>query len=616
MKRQLLKNEIEHIDLIVSCIHLEEKAQKEHFDALGSTSLKELRHAGLALHPLRIKRRSYGFADYPEFNFSLPYPNDSSNFRDGAQIEVFYPGEEAIKAILLGFDGRSGDVRLLGNDFPDWIEDGAALRLAPDTHTTEVMLRAMEKVRQQPVLNDLFTKIHADSSDETRPHQTSIKDVNWFNTGLNSSQKLAIKEILGAPDLMVVHGPPGTGKTTTLVEAVQQLAAQGKRVLVCAPGNAAVDHFAKSLLGKVKRMVRIGNNARIDESLFPYTIEGILKDSDQAKEIKKMKIRAEELRKMAHQYKRHFGKDERDQRKLLMNEVREIRAYIRKSREHEERSAIENAQVILGTPVGIWDAFIPDWSLDVVIIDEAGQCLEPLAWAVLSKADHRVLAGDHLQLPPTVISEEAQKKGFNRSVLETACSAIPNVFLLDTQYRMRRTIAGFSSKQFYDNKLVTPDSLADEGEHFLFYDTAGAGFHEETSEERPGYANSGEMNLVVQLIEKLEINCSKAAFISPYSSQIALAKETLPSELRCSTIDSFQGQEMHTIIISLVRSNDKGQVGFLSDHRRINVAMTRAKERLIVVGDSATLCSDTFFSSLIEYSENNQAYHSCFEVMY
>ena len=120
-----MKNADEHIDHLISCIHLEEKAQKEQFDALGSTSLKELRHAGLALHPLRIKRRSYGFADYPEFNFSLPYPNDSSNFRDGAQIEVFFPGEESIKAILIGFDGRSGDVRLLSTDFPDWIEDVA-----------------------------------------------------------------------------------------------------------------------------------------------------------------------------------------------------------------------------------------------------------------------------------------------------------------------------------------------------------------------------------------------------------------------------------------------------------------------------------------------------------
>ncbi len=610
-----MKSTNEYIDHLISCIHLEEKAQKEQFDALGSTSLKELRHAGLALHPLRIKRRSYGFADYPEFNFFLPYPNDSSNFRDGAQIEVFFPGEESIKAILLGFDGRSGDVRLLTNDFPDWIDDGAALRLAPDAHTTEVMLRSMEKVRQTPSLNALFTTIHSTSS-ENPPLKNKTTDPKWFNVGLNASQKSAVEGILAEKELVIVHGPPGTGKTTTLVEAVQQLVEEGKRVLVCAPGNAAVDHFAKSLLGKVKRMVRIGNNARIDESLFPYTIEGILKDSDQAKEMKKMKIRAEELRKMAHQYKRHFGKDERDQRKLLMNEVREIRSYIRKSREYEERTAIEHAQVILGTPVGIWDAYVPDNSMDVVLIDEAGQCLEPLAWAVLSKAERRVLAGDHLQLPPTVLSEEAQKKGFNRSILEIACATVPSVFLLNIQYRMRSAIAGFSSQQFYDNKLLTPDSLADIGEHLLFYDTAGAGFNEETNEERPGYANSGEMNLVVQLIEKLALNCSKAAFISPYSSQIALAKETLPPEIRCSTIDSFQGQEMHTIIISLVRSNEKGQVGFLSDHRRINVALTRAKERLIVIGDSSTLCSDSFFSSLIEYSEKLGAYHSCFELMY
>ncbi len=610
-----MKSADEHIDSIISCIHLEEKAQKEQYDALGSTSLKELRHAGLALHPLRIKRRSYGFADYPEFNFALPYPNDSSNFRDGAQIEVFFSGEESIKAILLGFDGRSGDVRLLTNDFPDWIDDGAALRLAPDAHTTEVMLRAMEKVRQTPTLNAIFTSIHSPSS-EKNSQKSGSTDLSWFNSRLNKSQQEAVSSVFDDTDLLIVHGPPGTGKTTTLVEVVQQLVAEGKRVLVCAPGNAAVDHFAKNLLGKVKRMVRIGNNARIDESLFPYTIEGILKDSNEAKEIKKMKIRAEELRKMAHQYKRHFGKDERDQRKLLMNAVREIRAYIRKSRDHEERKAIENAQVILGTPVGIWDALVPDLSMDVVIIDEAGQCLEPLAWAVLPKAEKRILAGDHLQLPPTVLSQEAQKKGFNRSILEAAFSSVPSVFLLDTQYRMRKSIAGFSSKHFYENKLVTPNSLDNIGDHFLFYDTAGAGLTEETSEERPGYANSGEMNLVLQLIEKLELNKSQTAFISPYSSQIALAKETFPSEIRCSTIDSFQGQEMHTIIISLVRSNEKGQVGFLSDHRRINVAMTRAKERLIMIGDSSTLCSDSFFSSLIEYSESIEAYHSCFELMY
>jgi superfamily I DNA and/or RNA helicase len=224
-----------------------------------------------------------------------------------------------------------------------------------------------------------------------------------------------------------------------------------------------------------------------------------------------------------------------------------------------------------------------------------------------------VLAGDHLQLPPTVLSNQAAQLGFNTSILETAAKTMRPVFLLNVQYRMRQPIAGFSSRYFYEGKLLTNDNLLSAAQHLTFIDTAGSGFNEEHGQDGTSLRNEGELRIANKILESENIDPEQAAFISPYAGQVAAAKELLPAQLRMSTIDSFQGQEQHTIILSLVRSNDDGIIGFLKDYRRMNVALTRAKEQLYVIGDSATLGNDAFFIAFLKYVEEYGSYRTVWD---
>ena len=269
--------------------------------------------------------------------------------------------------------------------------------------------------------------------------------------------------------------------------------------------------------------------------------------------------------------------------------------------------------MIAGTPIGLYDAGIDHLRFQTLVIDEAGQCIEPLAWCIFPLAQKIVLAGDHWQLPPTVLSHEAARLGFNRSVLETAIEKVSTTFLLNTQYRMREAIAGFSSNYFYNSLLLTAAHLHNTGVHLTFIDTAGSGYSEEHGPDGTSLQNEGEVRIIQKLFETESLNPLVTAIISPYSGQVTAAKEVLSKPLRISTIDSFQGQEKENIIVSLVRSNDDGDIGFLKDYRRMNVAITRAKEQLYVIGDSATIGADAFYNAFLTYIEQHGTYRTVWE---
>jgi ATP-dependent RNA/DNA helicase IGHMBP2 len=413
--------------------------------------------------------------------------------------------------------------------------------------------------------------------------------------------------------ICIVHGPPGTGKTTTLIEAIGQLVKAGEKVLVSAPSNTAVDNIVKGLIRQNIAVLRVGNSSKVDETIFMHTPEGRLSGGKQQKEIKQLKIRAEEFRKMALKYKKRFGKAEREQRNLLFKEVKNIRAEIKKMQAYNEEKLYTEAAVIAGTPVGLYDAKLNHLRFQTLVIDEAGQCIEPLAWCIFPLAEKYTLAGDHWQLPPTVLSHEAARLGLNTSILETAISKVPAVFLLNMQYRMRAAIAGFSSSYFYKGLLQTAEGLVNIGTHISFIDTAGSGFNEARGNDGVSLQNKGELQLVQKLMETDNLDPLHTAFISPYSGQVAAAREILPAAMRISTIDSFQGQEKECILLSLVRSNDDGDIGFLKDYRRMNVAITRAKEQLYIIGDSATMGADPFYNLLLTYIEQNGAYKTVWE---
>ena len=603
-----------HIKNLLTCINLEEQEQVQRYSLDQQHSLKSLKAEGLALHPITVTRKNFGYSDYPEISFKLSYPVEINLFKDGAAIECFCTGEEPVKGVLLNLDGRSGEFRLFAPDFPDWIEEkNVGIKLAPDQRTTSIMKTTLNNLEANKELYRLFEEIHGTVPVRHLEFDREEQSIVFANKNLNPSQQAAVKAMVANNEMLIIHGPPGTGKTTTLIEGILQLIQEGEKIIVTAPSNTAVDNIAKGLIEKGVAVLRVGNSSKTDALVFAHTPEGKLANSREQKEIKQLKIRAEEFRKMALKYKRSFGREEREQRNLLFKEVKDIRLQIKKLQAYNEEKLFEHATVILGTPIGLYDADLRHLKFNCLVMDEAGQCIEPLAWCVFPLAQKYILAGDHLQLPPTVLSNEAAQLGFNTSILETAAKTMHPIFLLNTQYRMRQPIAGFSSQYFYDGKLITDEKLLSTAQHLTFIDTAGSGFNEEHGQDGTSLKNEGELQIVNKILETENINAEQTAFISPYAGQVAAAKDLLPKQMRISTIDSFQGQEQHTIILSLVRSNDDGIIGFLKDYRRMNVALTRAKEQLYVIGDSATLGNDAFFIAFLKYVEEFGMYRTVWE---
>ncbi|MBI2730258.1 MAG: AAA family ATPase [Sphingobacteriales bacterium] len=536
-----------HIQLLLNCIELEEKEQANRYKLDQHHTLKQLKAEGLALHPLTVTKKTFGYADYPEITFKLSFPPETNMFRDGSAIECFLQGEEPVKGILMSLDGKNGEFRLFAPDFPEWIEEhGVGIKLAPDTRTTAIMKKVLTEIENNKSLFKVFEQIHTVIKEKISLTLSKVVSTQFRNKNLNESQQNAVNAILQNEPICIVHGPPGTGKTTTLIEAIIQMIALGEKVLVSAPSNTAVDNISKGLLQQGVKLLRVGNITKVDALIFAHTPEGKLHNSKELKEIKQLKIRAEEFRRMAHKYKRSFGKAEREQRNLLFREVKNIRSEIKK-------------------------------------------------------------------LPPTVLSNEAAVAGFNISILEKAIATSANVHLLNVQYRMREVIAGFSSHYFYNGLLQTAAHLKNTGVHLTFIDTAGSGFQETHGPDGISLQNEGELEIIQQWIEREKPDASTIAFISPYSGQVAAAKELLSSSLRISTIDSFQGQEKEIILLSLVRSNEDGDIGFLKDYRRMNVAITRAREQLVVIGDSATIGADKFYHSFLSYAEQNGTYRTVWE---
>jgi ATP-dependent RNA/DNA helicase IGHMBP2 len=592
-------------------IHLEFEEQKRRLKSSDSSDIKLLKSQGLILHPLQIIRKRFGFADYPEIEFKLLYNQESNHFKSGVSVECFIDGEEPVKGVLLYLNGVKGEFRLFASDFPEWIEEkGVGIRLAVDDKTQTIMLEGITKLSTFKKQLDLLNRIH--SGDKFGERIITNNQLLFKNDQLNDSQKFAVQAMLENQELIVVHGPPGTGKTTTLVEGIVQLMLQGNKIAVTAPTNTAVDHIAEELLKIGVDLLRVGNTVKMSDEIYKKSLEGRMVNSAVSKEIKKLKIRAEELRKMANQYKRNFGKAERDQRNLLLNEVKSYRKQIKDIQKYEEDKLLESISVIVGTPVGLYEFHQKNKMFDVIVIDEAGQLIEPLAWSIIPLAERVILAGDPFQLPPTVLSKEAENEGLGISVLERVYPKCQSVYFLDVQYRMPPEIVAFSNQYFYNSNIKSfKNSLINS---IVYYDTSGTGYEEESGEDGMSLMNSGESQLVLSILKQFDIP-ENVVVISPYSGQVKLLAESLDSNIKVSTIDSFQGQESEVIIISLVRSNDIGDIGFLKDYRRMNVALTRAKSKLIVIGDSATLSTDSFYQQFLDYIEQVQGYKSAWEIM-
>ncbi|XP_075490395.1 uncharacterized protein LOC142528969 isoform X2 [Primulina tabacum] len=466
-----------------------------------------------------------------------------------------------------------------------------------------------------------------------RPPTVSKKDIKFtlLNSNLDSSQKDAISKALSSKDLFLLHGPPGTGKTTTVVEIILQEVKRGSKILACAASNIAVDNIVERLVPHRVKLVRVGHPAR----LLPQVLESALDaqvlrgdNSALANDIRKeMKLLNGKLLK---------AKDKNTKRDIR-KELKSLSKEERKRQQLAVTDVIKNADVVLTTLTGALSKKLEGFSFDLVIIDEAAQALEIACWIALLKGPRCILAGDHLQLPPTIQSVVAEKKGLGRTLFERLADLYGDdvMSMLTVQYRMHELIMNWSSEELYSSKIKAHPSVAAHTLYeledvkksssteptLLLIDIAGCDMEEKKDEEDSSTLNEGEAAVAIAHARRLVdsgVQAADVGIITPYAAQVVLLKmlrgnENKLKDMEVSTVDGFQGREKEAIIISMVRSNSKKEVGFLSDRRRMNVAVTRARRQCCIICDTETVISDKFLKRLVEYFEEHGEYLSASE---
>jgi superfamily I DNA and/or RNA helicase len=551
---------------------------------------------------------------------SLPW----NRMRVGSPIVVSTDGDEqeSVYGIVCGRNVQSIEVAL--DEWPTG--DRFRLDLSPDEVTRTRQLRALSEIGNA---RGRVAQLREMLLLDREPRFEAIVPLEAWGR-LNESQKEAIEFAMSARDLAIIHGPPGTGKTTTVVQMIVQYVKQGLKVLACAPSNTGVDNLLEKLVAEGVRVVRLGHPARVQEQLQDYTLDALVESDPSAKVIAGMMRDAEKLAIQASKFTR--AKPAPGARGDLRKESRQLREDAKQYERQIIASILDRAQVICAT-TNFDPDILGDRQFDVGVIDEACQSTEPGSWPIILRAEKIVLAGDHCQLPPTIISTEAAAQGFAVSLMERMVTAFGRQITrqLNVQYRMHSQIMQFSSNCFYEGSLLAHDSVRN---HLLsdlvppphptmietpvtFVDTAGAGWEEQSDPDGESRCNLYEAKWILQQVQELcqaGIPPDGIAVIAPYAAQVRWLRMHCPyRNIEIDTVDGFQGREKEAILISLVRSNSESQIGFLADTRRMNVALTRARRKLIVIGDSATLAANEFFANMIAYFESIDSYRTIWE---
>lgn len=616
----------------------EKKADFEAYKKLiADLPLAERKEQGFTWHPLNIVKLGYTIGERSFVIVEKTSETDAPRqFRSGKTVRLFTLTPGAFKPERIGVINYIKDKKmkivLNAKDIPDWLSQG---NLGVDIQFDERTYLEMEKAIK------IVSKASKDRLAELRSILLQKLEARFLNGHpviipvLNDSQNKAVNQVLAAQDIAIIHGPPGTGKTTTIIQAIKQLIKTDNTVLVCAPSNAAVDLLTERTAAQGLSVVRLGNISRVDEEILKHTLEAQLAAHPESKNIKKVKIQAAEARKKAGKFKRKFGGKERMERRDLYTEARELTAWANQLEDRLIDQILDGAQVITCTLVGASQKILTKRKFRTVLIDEAAQALEPACWIPIIKASKVVFAGDPFQLPPTVKSTTSKKEGLNITLIEKCLKFLPQISFLNVQYRMHEVIMGFSNQQFYNNKLVadatvkTHQLALPEGQPVTFIDTAGCGFEEKVNPEFQSRYNPDEFQMLCEHLYQLadiyqtaQMDLPSIGIISPYREQVIYMKERIAEDkklamlpLSVNTIDAFQGQERDVIYISLVRSNGKGEIGFLKDYRRMNVAMTRARKKLVVLGDSATIGMDKFYGAFLDYCDKMGEYKTAWEYM-
>ena len=487
--------------------------------------------------------------------------------------------------------------------------EALGVQLSFDETTYRLMFEALDRVSRAKgnrlaELRDLFYN-------PSHPAKFTFAPMRF--PWLNPTQERAVNEVLWAKDVAVVHGPPGTGKTTTLVEAIYETLRRESQVLVCAQSNMAVDWISERLMERGVEVLRVGNPTRVTDKMLAQTYERRYEAHPDYPQLWSLRKALRELRGARRGSDAYHQKVER-----LKSRITELELRI-----HNDLFA--QARVIACTLAGSASRVLEGMRFATLFIDEAAQALEAACWIAIRKAGRVIFAGDHCQLPPTVKCYEALKGGLGTTLMERIVASNPScVTLLQVQYRMHDDIMRFSSQWFYNGQVssdpsVRYRSILDWDIPITWIDTASLDGHEEMVGDGYGRINRAEAQFTLEMLQRYFERVGRqriideridVGIISPYRAQVQYLRQLvrrsdyfkpLRGQFTVNTVDGFQGQERDVVVISLVRANDEGQIGFLRDLRRMNVAITRARMKLIILGDVATMTRHPFYAQLYKY---------------
>ena len=607
---------------------------------LEHASLKQRRAEGLSWSPVAVTAASYAFGG-AQWSLACGEGGGLPNaFRVGSAVLLSPVGDDESSKALGVWPARVRKMR--GLDMEVVLEGDGPEGVSPQHLKWTVDARADER-SYNAMAHALSHWVNADADEDKAfrdlalglaerwsapdPEDVLVGDAS----GLNEGQQCAAEDIWRRPQVSLLHGPPGTGKTSTLVKAVKALVDDGDKVLAAGPSNMAVDVLVERFHSLGLNVVRVGHPMRVQQGVLETTLDARVQRLPEYARVLKTRRDAAQQQRAADKYVRNFDAAQREARKQARAEARAMRKEAEELEAYLAEKVIREADVVCATLVGCDDRRLRGLKFDVAIVDEAAQALPPATLIPMRRANRLVLSGDPCQLPPTVKSQRAQV--LSTTLMERLVERHPDqTHLLQVQHRMHEAIMAFGNLKFYQGQLTAHAEVGDrtlEGvQPWVVVDTAGCGFDEVRSEEGGSVSNLDEAAFVLgRAVEWLTMHPGiSLGIVAPYAAQVETLREGWSERLRAQpelreaavtihTVDGFQGQERDAMLVSLTRSNDKGEVGFLRESRRIHVAQTRAKMACMLVGDSATLSSDPFLADLFDFAQANDAYDSAWSWM-